>query len=71
MNLTNILFSLAPNMNKSLSPDKNDDIPNFKTFMPGLNSNSIFLYDCSAEEISKIISQLENGKSSDIHSVFL
>ena len=58
--------SLAPNMNKSLSPDKNDDILNFKTFMPGSNPNSIFLYDCSAEEISKIISELENGKSSDI-----
>ena len=53
-------------MNKSLSPDKIDDIPNFKTFMPGSNPNSIFLYDCSAEEISKIISELENGKSSDI-----
>ena len=58
--------SLAPNMNKSLSPDENDDIPNFKTFMAGSNPNSIFLYDCSAEEISKIISELENGKSSDI-----
>ena len=58
--------SLAPNMNKSLSPDKNDDILNFKTFIPGSNPNSIFLYDCSAEEISKIISELENGKSSDI-----
>ena len=53
-------------MNKSLSPDENDDIPNFKTFMPGSNPNSIFLYDCSAEEISQIISELENGKSSDI-----
>ena len=58
--------SLAPNMNKLLSPDKNDDILNFKTFMPGSNPNSIFLYDCSTEEISKIISELENGKSSDI-----
>ena len=58
--------SLAPNMNKSLSPEKNDDILNFKTFMPGSNPNSIFLYDCSEEEISKIISELENGKSSDI-----
>ena len=53
-------------MNKSLSPDKNDDILNFKTFMPGSNPNSIFLYDCSAEQISKIISELENGKPSDI-----
>ena len=49
--------SLAPNMNKSLSPDKNDDILKIKTFMPGSNPNSIFLYDCSAEEISKIISE--------------
>ena len=31
-----------------------------------LNPNSIFLYDCSVEELSKIISELENGKSSDI-----
>ena len=34
--------------------------------MPGSNPNSTFLYDCSAEEISKMISELENGKSSDI-----
>ena len=53
-------------MNKSISPDKNDDILNFKTFMPDSNPNSIFLYDCSAEEISKMISEFENGKSSDI-----
>ena len=46
--------------------DKKYDIANFKTFMPGSNPNRIFLYDCSAEEISKIISELENVKSSDI-----
>ena len=60
--------SLAPNINKSISPDKNDDILNFKTFMPGSNPNSIFLYDCSAEEISKIMSEFENGKSSDTYT---
>ena len=57
---------LAPIMNISLSPDRNDHIPNFQTFIPGSNPNSIFLYDCSAEEICKIISEFENGKSSDI-----
>ena len=38
----------------------------YLTFMPSSNPNSIFLYDCSAEEISKIINKLEIGKSSDI-----
>ena len=38
--------SLVPNMNKSLSPDKNDDIPIFENYMPVSNPNSIFLYDC-------------------------
>ena len=34
--------------------------------MPPTIMNSMFLPDCTEEEISKIISKLQNGKSSDI-----
>jgi len=34
--------------------------------MPTRNMNSMFLFDCTSEEVSKIISELQNGKSSDI-----
>ena len=34
--------------------------------MPPTIVNSMFLPDCTEEEISKIISELQNGKSSDI-----
>ena len=34
--------------------------------MPPTIMNSMFLPDCTKEEISKIISELQNGKSSDI-----
>ena len=42
------------------------DIPSFADFMPNPCMRSIFLTDCTAEEISNIIRDLENGKASDI-----
>ena len=63
--------SIALNMNKisntnELGEVKISPIENFKGFMTKSISNSIFLNDTSTEEVSKIIKDLENGKSSDI-----
>ena len=60
--------SIASHMNKKL--ELIDGIPiepiaTFDKFMPKNNMNSIFMSECTANEISKIISELENGKSSD------
>ena len=43
-----------------------DDLPNFRQYMSSSTMNSIYLHDCSPDEVSKIISELKNGKSSDI-----
>jgi hypothetical protein len=61
--------SLASNLNKKYE-NCFDGIPieplmSYEKFMPKSNVNSMFLFECSAEEIRKIISELENGKSSD------
>ena len=45
---------------------KIENLPSFTEFLDKSVSGSIFMADCTAEEISKIISELENGKSSDI-----
>ena len=58
--------SLAQKLNDNLSINKDDRVLNFKTFLPKSNPNSMFLYDCCTEEVSKIINDLQNGKSSDI-----
>ena len=61
--------SLAHNLNKTL--ECNDGIPiiatsHFTDFMPSPCMNSIFLTDCTKEELYDIINGLENGKASDI-----
>ena len=61
--------TLASNMNKSL--EDNDGVPilstqSFTDFMPNRHMNSMFTSDCSADEISTIIKELQNGKASDI-----
>ena len=55
--------SLAENMN-----NKNDNYSQTDPtdYTPKSYVSSIFLYECTSEEISKTISELENGKSSDI-----
>ena len=53
---------LAPFSLGSLLPTNNY----FNDFMPPTIMNSMFLPDCTEEEILKIISELQNGKSSDI-----
>ena len=58
--------SLAPNMNKTIEIDKNDKVLNFKAFLPCPNPNSMFLYECTSDEIYETIAGLETGKASDI-----
>ena len=60
--------SIASNMNEN--SELSDGIPitpiiKFEQFMPKRNLKSIFLYDCTENEIANIISELENGKASD------
>ena len=58
--------SIASKMNAEVDDGiKLEPLPNFTEFMPRQNPNSIFMADCNQEEISKIISELQNGKASD------
>lgn len=63
--------SLAPNLNKSLLLYETghvgiEGVVSFTDYMGKSVTNSIYLADCSSEEIQKIIAELVNGKSSDI-----
>ena len=65
----NYFVSLASKMNDAIYETGNitlDPLTPFTTFLTHSNMSSLFLHDCTADEISKIISSLENGKSSDI-----
>ena len=60
--------SLASNMNdeSSQSTTTRDDNISFNKFLKNSPVNSIYLNDCTCDEISNIISELDTGKSSDI-----
>ena len=60
--------SIATKMNEPVLSDgiPINEIPNFTTYMPTRIKENIFLEDCSSYEIEQIISEFENGKSSDI-----
>ena len=60
--------SIASNLNSRLSSD--DGIPisplkQFHEYLPRRTTDSIFLYECTADEVSRIIRELQNGKASD------
>ena len=58
--------SIASKMNESNeSGIKLDPLPKFTDFIPKQNQKSIYMSECTEEEISKIISELQNGKASD------
>ena len=58
--------SIASKMNESNeSGIKLEPLPKFTDFIPKQNEKSIFMSECTEEEISKIISELQNGKASD------
>ena len=65
----NYFVSLASNMNNAVDETGNIAIERLTTFTEFMSESipgSIFLSDCTSEEIFQIISNLENGKSSDI-----
>ena len=64
---------IANEINKyfvSLASKLNDEVKiqsgNFSNFLPRSQSKSMFLNGCCEDEVSTIIEDLQNGKSSDI-----
>ena len=62
-----------PKINKyfvSLASKLSDEVEiqsgDFSNFLPRSQSNSMFLNECCEDEVSTIIKDLQNGKSSDI-----
>ena len=60
--------SIASNLNETYSSDllRISSLPSFTDYLPTSISSSIYLRDCDCQEIKEIISELKNGKSSDI-----
>ena len=42
------------------------NLPSFADYLPRTNSSSIYLHDCTANEIENVIMEFQNGKSSDV-----
>ena len=55
-------ISIASKLNENVQVSPND----FKKFLPSSQMHSMFLSECTEYEISDIITNLQNGKSSDI-----
>ena len=61
--------SLATNLNEAYNEIGEltvNSIPSFTDYLPNTNSSSIYLSDCTSEEVFNVISELQNGKSSDV-----
>ena len=60
--------SIATKLNENISEVtiKDQALPSFRKYMNPSNPNSIAMFDCSSDEIKQIITDLQNGKSSDI-----
>ena len=61
--------SIATKMNESANLDDGipvQNLPNITEFMPQTCLNSMYLTDCTNDEIMSIIHELDNNKSSDI-----
>ena len=59
--------SIAKNLNNSVLPGLDIlPLPDFTSFLGQSNQSSIFLEDCSVEELARIIADLQNNKASDI-----
>ena len=62
--------SIATKMNHNSQTTDNSsnsqNTPSFYDYMNTSNLGSIFLHDCTSEEVQKIINELDNGTSSDI-----
>ena len=60
---------LASNLNNAyneLGELNISNLPSFVDYLPKTNPSSIYLHDCSPEEILNIINEFQNGKASDI-----
>ena len=57
--------SLATKLNETTCNERQNTPISFNHYMPSPLPNSIFLDDCTEYEVGQIISELENGKSSD------
>ena len=63
----NYFTSIATKMNSDcIGLLKIEHIPDFTEYMPHPCNSTIFLDDCTAEELRTIITELPNGKASDI-----
>ena len=62
----NYFSSIATTLNDSADGIAIRPIPAFTDYLNSAVSSSIYLSDCSPQEISDIISELANGKASDI-----
>ena len=63
----NYFASIAKTMNdNAYSELPIESFPSFHTYLKAPCESSIFLEDCTADEITTIISEFENGKASDI-----
>ena len=66
----NYFVSIASNLNQAYDDNLNSESSrnpaSFENYLPPSTASSIYLSDCDSSEISKIISELENGKASDI-----
>ena len=61
--------SLASNLNEAYNEIGElviNSLPSIYDYLPRSNTTSIYMHDCTTDEVSKIISELKNGKSSDI-----
>ena len=62
---TSIATKLNENIISEVSLNQHA-LPSFRQYMNPSNPISIAMFDCDSEEIKKIITELQNGKSSDI-----
>ena len=58
--------SIAVKLNEKSCNSDGTVIPKFNQYLPQSCMSSIFLHDCTKDEIGDIISKLQNGKASDI-----
>ena len=67
----NFFSSIAKNLNSKLYSSKpisenKKSLENFTKYLKNRVCCSMFLYECSSEEISRIIKEFDNGKASDL-----
>ena len=61
--------SIASKLNENIISDvclKEHTLPSFLQYMTPSNQSSMAMFECETNEVNQIISELQNGKSSDI-----